>query len=661
MSFTNFFRNNSKALILAGAIVLVVLIILGISYYVIDRDDTALPDENGDKDSTKDPEGDDPDIDDPDVEEPDPEDPVDQDPVNGAPIDEDLNGKDPAKPKPPYTDDPGDKDDEEETWYIGSQSEIVTGTGGAVSSSDYTASMVAAQVLKDGGNAIDAAIALGLFMNVAEPNNSGLGGIGSAVIYMAETETIESILFRGMVPLELDSSVYRDNPEMQAYGLASAMVPGTLRGYLDMLERHGTMSFEELVQPTIVAAREGFTVGSAYVNWLMDRLHLLLRDPETADIYVPGGFPLVEGQVVKNPNLADFLERLVAEGPESFYTGSVAEDIVEGARAHGSFFTLEDFATIESRWQEPVQSNYRGYDVYTTGIPTFSAIICAKLNIMENFDLPSMAPDAPERIHIIAEANKQTRMDRAVLIADPYFYEDMQDKYKILLSDVYAKDIAANIDFNHSSREQIAISDDKILEFMEEITEESHTGTTHFSVVDKDKNMVVVSQTLGPSWGAAQVVPGTGLLLNRYLNNMSLSETSYGYMRPGATSRSTTCPTIVAKDGKPVYGLGAPGAAQIPSAVLQVISNLIDHNMDMAEAVEHPRFHADRRQQFVAEPRFSPTVFADLTAIGHDVRIRSEYDTWFGRVNMVAIDWEKGLTQAVDDLRALDGGSVAVK
>lgn len=643
------FRFTSKAILLIAGLIVIVALAVGL-FFFIDREDTALPED--DNDYIEDPNGEDPDIEEPVDDDPDVADPAPPTPA------------DPAKPKPPYVDDPDDKEDDEkedekETWYVLGRGETAAGTGGAVSSMDYRASKIAARVLKEGGNAFDAAVALGLALNIYEPNMSGLGGVGLALTYHAETDTIDCLMYRGIIPLHTDVSAYQADPGLGDYGMPAGIVPATLKAYIEMMDRYGTKSFAELAQPTIDAAREGVTVGPGFASWLMGRRNTLARDPETASIYTPDGFPLAEGQTMYNPMLADLMERLVEEGPESFYTGSIAEDIVEAARAHGSYFTLEDFATVEATWVGPLHTNYRGYDIYTSNIPSHSITALTYLNVLERYDIPSMPPDSPDKIHYLAETSKFVRVDRGYVVGDPNFYDS--DKAFALLSEGYASAIADKIDLNHASRFQPYMGDAAMRGYSDEYLDEDYRGTTHYSIVDKDNNIVLVTQTLGPNFGSGMVVPGTGFLLNRWMDSFNFSPGSLAYMQPGQSSRSTSTPTFIKKDGKILYALGTPGAARIPDTVTQVVSNLIDHKMSMDEAVDFPRFHAYRRQSFNIEPRFDPRVIAELTALGHNASLTDSYDRHFGRVNMVAIDWDSGLYKARDDKRAGDSGSVAIK
>lgn len=623
--------------------ILVAALAIGVYYYV-DRDEAALPDPDDEAPA------DDP-VDDPsDDPAEDPADDPDDTPLPTQP--------DPAKPKPPYQDpDPVDdeddeKDDDEDKGpeypglMLAGQGEIAMGTKGAAASSDARAARVAAQVLEDGGNAFDAAVALGLFLAVVEPHNSGLGGVGYGLMYNHEEGEIYSVEYRGALPLDLDREAYEQNPDWVLGGMTSGKMPGVVRGYIDVLDRYGTKPFAELARPAMEAARDGIEISSAKYNGIMSGLGLLRQYPGAAEIYLPGGFPYTEGEIFTNPDLANVLEIMMEEGPESFYTGTVAEMLVEGLQAGGSQYTLEDFAAYRSDWQPALQTNYRGYDIYTCDLPAYSMSVLAMLNVMEHFDLPGMSYNTPARMHFISEATKQVRTDARATIGDPNFIDAGPAYY--MLTPEYAGAVAASIDINHAAVVNEAHGDE---------SPDPDEGTTHFSVVDKHGNMALFTMSIGRWWGAGEVIGETGILLNRFMQWFSHNPDAVNFMEPGARSRSSMTPTLIMKDDQPVLGLGSPGSDRIISAVLQTTSNIIDHDMSLHEAMHKPRFYAENRQRFTLQPEFDPRVRADMTARGHDATNRQVV----GGIFAVSIDWEDGVFTGISEPQRMDSGAAAVR
>lgn len=457
-----------------------------------------------------------------------------------------------------------------------------TSTKAMATASKYEVSQVGAEIMAKGGNAVDAAVAMGFALGVCEPFTSGLGGGGLATIHTAEGENF-FIDFREVAPAAATLDLYVDasgenNGNTQEGGLASG-VPGEVAGLLYLLEHHGTMSREEVMKPAIRIANEGFTVSAYCANAISDAYEKTQKFPEMAKVYLDeNGLPWEEGSVITNPDLGKALQLIADQGADVFYKGEIGEAMVATLAKYDGVMTMDDLAGYEVHELEPVTGDYRGYTVISSPPPSSGGThLIEILNILENFDMASMEVNSAEYVHLFAETFKLAFADRAKYMADTNF---VTVPLGGLTSQAYADKRAQDIDLN-VAMEQAAPDDPSPYE---------HTDTTHFSVADVNGNCVAITKTINYYFGSGVMVDGYGFMMNNQMDDFSTDSESVNKIEPGKKPLSSMSPTVVLKpDGSPFLVLGTPGGSRIFSGVAEVISRVIDSKMDLHTAISVPK------------------------------------------------------------------------
>lgn len=457
-----------------------------------------------------------------------------------------------------------------------------TSTKAMATASKYEVSQVGAEIMAKGGNAVDAAVAMGFALGVCEPFTSGLGGGGLATIHTAEGENF-FIDFREVAPAAATLDLYVDasgenNGNTQEGGLASG-VPGEVAGLLYLLEHHGTMSREEVMEPAIRIANEGFTVSAYCANAISDAYEKTQKFPEMSKVYLDeNGLPWEEGSVITNPDLGKALQLIADQGADVFYKGEIGEAMVATLAKYDGVMTMDDLAGYEVHELEPVTGDYRGYTVISSPPPSSGGThLIEILNILENFDMASMEVNSAEYVHLFAETFKLAFADRAKYMADTNF---VTVPLGGLTSQAYADKRAQDIDLN-VAMEQAAPDDPSPYE---------HTDTTHFSVADVDGNCVAITKTINYYFGSGVMVDGYGFMMNNQMDDFSTDSESVNKIEPGKKPLSSMSPTVVLKpDGSPFLVLGTPGGSRIFSGVAEVISRVIDSKMDLHTAISVPK------------------------------------------------------------------------
>lgn len=485
--------------------------------------------------------------------------------------------------------------------------------------SKYEVSQVGAEIMAKGGNAVDAAVAMGFALGVCEPFTSGLGGGGLATIHTAEGENF-FIDFREVAPAAATLDLYVDangesNGNTQEGGLASG-VPGEVAGLLYLLEHHGTMSREEVMEPAIRIANEGFTVSTYCANAISDAYEKTQKFPEMAKVYLDeNGLPWEEGAVITNPDLGKALQLIADQGADAFYKGEIGEAMVATLAKYDGVMTMDDLAGYEVHELEPVTGDYRGYTVISSPPPSSGGThLIEILNILENFDVASMEVNSAEYVHLFAETFKLAFADRAKYMADTNF---VTVPLGGLTSQAYADKRAQDIDLN-VAMEQAAPDDPSPYE---------HTDTTHFSVADVDGNCVAITKTINYYFGSGVMVDGYGFMMNNQMDDFSTDPESVNKIEPGKKPLSSMSPTVVLKpDGSPFLVLGTPGGSRIFSGVAEVISRVIDSKMDLHTAISVPKIWncSNKNNLQYEEPlkgyeqyALSDETVAKLTEMGH--------------------------------------------
>ena len=450
--------------------------------------------------------------------------------------------------------------------------------------SKYEVSQVGAEIMQKGGNAVDAAVAMGFALGVCEPFTSGLGGGGLCTIHTASGENF-FIDFREVAPAAATLDLYLDaegknNGNTMTGGLASG-VPGEVAGLLYLLDNYGSgnLTRQEVMEPAIRIATEGFTVSAYCANAISDAYETALKFPEMQKVYWNDmGLPYEAGNVIANPDLAKALQKIADEGADGFYKGEIAQAVVDTLAKYGGVMTLDDLANYEVMVREPVTGTYRGYQVISSPPPSSGGThLIEILNILENFDVASMKVNSPEYIHLLAETFKLSYADRAQYMADTAFADVPLDG---LTNKEYAKERAALIDLE-VAKEPVDFGDPTLYE---------HTDTTHFSVADVEGNCVAITKTINYYFGSGVMVDGYGFMMNNQMDDFSTDPNSVNKIEPGKKPLSSMSPTVLLKeDGSPFMVLGTPGGARIFASVAQIITRVIDSGIPLHDAISIPK------------------------------------------------------------------------
>lgn len=533
-----------------------------------------------------------------------------------------------------------------------------TGTNGAVVSTSRDASIVGLEVLQDGGNAIDAAVAVGYALAVTDPCCGNLGGGGFMTIRFADGEET-FINFRETAPLKSTADMYLDEQgnivdDLSTRGYLAVGVPGTVKGLNYALDKYGTMSRERVITPAIELASEGYTLQQGDVD-IFEAGKSRLESAETAKIFLDDGKVREAGDVLKQPELAATLQQLIPEG-DAFYQGEIAKKVVAASEANGGILSLEDFATYEVDEYAPVTCDYRGYRVISSPPPGGGTTLCQMLTILSGYDLQQMGWRTTESLHHILSSMLWAFGDRNAYLGDPDFVDNPVDR---LLSNEYAESIRQQIPANQ------AIPPGKVYD--SEVQTEG-TNTTHYSVIDSEGNAVAVTYTINSYFGAGVVAPGTGFLLNNEMddftakvgvaNQFGLKQGSTNIIEPGKRPLSSMSPTIVTKEDKVFLVTGTPGGSTIPTTVLQVITSVIDYQKSLTEAVNYPRFHYQGFPDMVMSEcdAMEGKAIRGLRLKGYKV---TPSDRQWGGAESIIVNPETNLLEGVNDVRKPAGAAVA--
>lgn len=519
------------------------------------------------------------------------------------------------------------------------------GEKGMVSSGKVESSQIGRSILEKGGNAVDAAVAVGFALGVCEPAASGLGGGGFMTLRMADKNETYFIDFREIAPSNASPEMWPLDEEghvidgVNKKGGKSVGVPGQVAGMAYVLENYGTMSLEEVMQPAIELAENGYVVSPTLAGDISYSFDKLIEFPATGDIYLNAdGFPYETGDVIKNPDLAETMRKIVKGGKDAFYTGEVAQAIVDAVQADNGVLTLEDMANYEVKVRKPSVGNYRGYEIISSPPPSSGGTVVIEiLNVLENFDIASMEVNSPEYMHLWTEVLKMCYADRAQYMADTDFVDVPLTG---MTSKEYAKKLAEKIDMNTP---QVFTYDDP---WMFE-----HEDTTHYSIGDEDGNLVSVTQTINYYFGSGITAEGTGVVMNNEMGDFSPGTEGVNIVEPGKKPLSSMSPTIVLKDGEPVAVLGSPGGSTIITAVAEVISKIVDHDMDIQDAIDSPRFVLSGGKKIKYSGRIDQSVIDKLVEMGHEVEKTDDWYRGAGSVNAVLYNEDGTISGGADPRR----------
>jgi len=611
----------------------------------------------------------------------------------------------------------GQTSEENKRETIGSQEKgnYAEGNEWMVSTAHPLATDAANEMLKQGGNAIDAAIAAAFAIGVVEPDGSGLGGGGGMVIYLSKEKKFVFINYYQQASEEVNNLNF--DLESDRKNARSILVPGTVEGLTTALEKYGTLPLSTVLMPAIRYAEEGFPVDRTLASLMLDNVELLQKYESTSAVYLSEGFPLMEGEILVQKDLAATLRKIVLEGKGGFYKGELARKMVDEINAAGGKITLGDLLNYKAEISEPLIGTYRGYQIVTAGFPQSGASIIQALNMLENKNLSEVGHFSQngETLHLIAETLRRVYADRSAYIGDPDF------EYipaKGLLSKKYALVRFSDIDENYSSPneyrktkegnpnpydnesgdEEVVRENQEEKDFFDDNSDDEEnsapkrwndqlfdtwgkvkkekkkeTNSEQDKSPKKEKNIeelekeydgghtthLCVVDNEGNMVSLTQTLGtffGSGFISCGVLFNSSMSNFSQNMEinmpKPGKQPRSSISPTIVMKDNKPFLVVGSPGASRIISTVVQLLVNIIDFNMNVEVANNAPRIFCQKFDDYLhLEGRIPQMVQDAITKKGHNIRVYGDYDLFFGGAQMILIDWDKHKFFGSADLR----------
>ena len=528
----------------------------------------------------------------------------------------------------------------------------VEAKNGMVAAAHPLASQVGVEILKKGGNAVDAAVATAFALGVVEPNASGLGGGGFILIYNARTKAVSAIDYREVAPLTATPDMYKLTADGKVVdqenviGHKAVAVPGTLAGLALALKQHGTLPLKEVMAPAIRIAEEGYTVSKTLNGMMKDNFDKLTKFPAAAAVYLKNGLPYEVGDKLVLKDLARSYRLIAAKGPDVFYKGEIADAIEKEMKASGKgLITKADLAAYKPAVRTPVRGTYRGHEIISMSPPSSGGThVIQILNILEGYNVTRMGFQTAESLHLMAEAMKRAFADRSKYMADTDF---VKVPIAGLISKKYAEELRKGISLETAGK---GIPAGNPLPFV------GSGGTSHLSVIDRQGNIVALTQTINYFFGSGVLVPGTGILLNNEMDDFNPQPGTSNSVEPKKRPLSSMTPTIMLKNGKPFLSVGSPGATRIISALSLIIVNVVDFRMNIQDAVEAARIHCMTGDIFM-ESRFPKAVQEALTAKGHKLNIRGEMDLYFGGAQGVMIDPASGKLYGAGDPRR-DGVAV---
>ncbi len=531
----------------------------------------------------------------------------------------------------------------------------VVASNGMVASEQELASRIGLDILKSGGNAVDAAVAMGFALAVALPNAGNIGGGGFMMVHDAKTGKSVALDFREVAPAKATRDMYLDAQGKVIDGKSlythyAVGVPGTVAGMEHALKRWGTLPLSRVVAPAVALADKGFPVSETLAKILQQEQKNMGRWPATQAIFWKNGAPLKRGDLLTQKDLAQSLRLIGEQGAKAFYEGAIAQKIAAEMAPHAGALSLQDLKNYKVVEREPVRGSYRGYQIVTMPPPSSGgAHLIQILNMMERWPMNQWGVNSAKSMHHMAEGMKLAYADRAEYLGDPDF---VKVPLKGLISKRYADQLAAGINATQA-RSAKDIKPGKPQPYESD-------QTTHYSVVDKAGNAVAVTYTLNTNFGSGIVAKGTGIMLNNEMDDFSAKPgvaNAYGLVggeanavAAGKRPLSSMTPTLVLKDGKPTLVTGSPGGARIITTVLQTVVNTIDFGMNPAEAAATPRFHHQwTPDELRIEKGFSADTLALLRQWGHNVAVKPS----MGRTQTIQI--RDGMLYGASDPRNPDG------
>ena len=537
----------------------------------------------------------------------------------------------------------------------------VFGASGMVAAQSSLSAQAGADILAAGGNAVDAAVAVGFSLAVTLPRAGNLGGGGFMLLHDAESDAEIAIDYREMAPLRASRDMYLDvngdvDPERSKFSHLASGVPGTVAGLYFAHQKYGRLPWKRLLEPAIRQARNGIVVSYDLAELLKIRKASLCRNEAACGyFYKSGGVPYEPGEILKQRDLARTLRLIAKRGPDAFYKGDVADLIAAEMQRGGGYVDKESLASYKPVVRDAVRGEYRGYEIVTMPPPSSGGVhVVQMLNVLEQFPVAEYGAGSADNVHLLAEVARLAYADRSLHLGDPDFYEV---PVGWLTSDAYAKELAAGITM------QAARKSEDVAPGAEPHQESA--DTTHFSIMDADGNIVANTYTLNFSFGSGIAVAGAGFLLNNEMddfvskpgvpNAFGLLGGEANSVQPLKRPLSSMTPTIVFADGEPWFATGSPGGSRIITSVLQMLVNVLDHGMNLAEASSAPRMHHQWFPDVLQlESGFSPDTVRLLEERGHKVA-----DARFSMGSLQTVGLKNGVFRGASDPRRPNAASRA--
>ncbi|MEM7082900.1 MAG: gamma-glutamyltransferase [Pseudomonadota bacterium] len=529
---------------------------------------------------------------------------------------------------------------------LATRSEVIA-VHGMAATSHPLATQVALDILKAGGNAVDAAIAANAALGLMEPTGNGIGGDLFAIVWDQSTQTIHGLNASGRSPatLTLDYLIEQGLDKIPSHGPLPVSVPGAVDGWFELHEKFGKLPMDDILEPSIRYAEHGFPVTELIAYYWNRSVPILSKFPGFSEVFMPNGVAPKKGQVFKNPDLANTYRILAKEGRDGFYKGHVAQTMADYMQANGGFLTVDDLANHTSEWVEPLSTNYRGYEVYELPPNGQGLAALQMLNILEGFDLADMGFGSADYLHVLTEAKKLAFEDRAKFYSDPAFNTLPIDA---LLSKEYAASQRARISMKRASKQLPAY--DGALE---------EGDTIYLTTADQDGNMVSLIQSNYRGMGSGMTPPGLGFVLQDRGELFSLDPDHFNVYEPAKRPFHTIIPAFVTKDGKPFMSFGLMGGAMQPQGHVQILVNMIDFGMNTQVAGDAPRLRHEGSSQPTGEVMtdggrinletgYDAKVVKALRRRGHTVKVGG---SGYGGYQAIRYDAEHGVYVGASESR----------
>ncbi|HEX7326835.1 MAG TPA: gamma-glutamyltransferase [Rhodanobacteraceae bacterium] len=534
---------------------------------------------------------------------------------------------------------------------------------GMVVTAQHLATQVGVNILKEGGNAVDAAVAVGYALAVVDPCCGNIGGGGFMTLHLANGKDL-FLDFREKAPLAASPNMYlkpdgKVSSHRSLHTYLGVGVPGTVMGLDETLAKYGTMSLPQVLAPAIKLAKDGFKLEPGDVRLLDTSTSAFRKHPNVAAIFLDHGQPWKAGQVLKQPQLAHTLELIAKGSTKAFYDGPIAAALVKASEAHHGLLTLKDFADYTAPWSKPLACDYHGYTIWTAPPPGGGTTICETLRILAPYPLAKWGFHSLKSAHYFIEAERHAFADRNTYLGDPAF---VHNPIAELLSPEHVAKIRADIQPDKATPSS---------EVKGSLGPHQSMNTTHYSIVDGHGNAVAVTYTVNSFFGLKQIAGTTGFFLNNEMNDFTskpgvpnqfgLVQGKANDIQPGKRPLSSMSPTIVTRDGKLVMVAGSPGGSTIISTTMESILNVIEYHMNLKQAIDAPRIHMQwYPDEVIAEPgSFTPAVQDGLEKMGYKIDYGFQYKSHgktftvrhLGDVEAIVVNSKTGMLEGINDPR----------